>query len=494
MGEIKKQGIQNAAIAYTGVVLGFLSILVIQPYFLKPEEIGLIRVLYSFSLLVSTLIPLGIGNATYKFFPQFRSRENGNHGFFRFMLLFPLIGFVITGLLVFILREKIIDLYSDRSALFTEFFNYVLPFSFSLAFISLLTIYCSSLFKSSFPTFLSDIVTKLFPVIIISLYYLKWISLSRFVFLYVLCFGLVFLILLIYVFVIDKPWVAIDKSKFTGNKIKEITVYSLSFSFASLASLGMKYLDTTLIGIYVPLALAGIYGTVIFIPVVIEIPLQALDKIAGAKISDALTHNRMKEIQYIYYRASKYLFLAGGLLFLGININIHKLLWLLPQDYWRGEWVVHIVSIGTLFNMATSVNNSIIYFSSYYRYGLAFLALLIITSFVNYLIFIPLWGMEGAAFATVLSSVLFNFLKFFFIWRKMGLQPFDAGSLKTLLLIAACGLLWFVNIDLGSATLEIAVMSVLITLLYLTGAYYLKIVPEIFSSRNFNEIKKRIGF
>jgi hypothetical protein len=144
--------------------------------------------------------------------------------------------------------------------------------------------------------------------------------------------------------------------------------------------------------------------------------------------------------------------------------------------------------------MATSVNNPILFNSKYYRYGLGLLAFLIVTSYVNYRIFIPLWGMEGAAFATVLSSVAYNFLKFFFIWRKMGMQPFDTGSLKTLLLIAACGLLWFVNIDLGSATVEIVAMSILVSLLYLTGAYYLKIVPELFQVKHIADIKKRLGF
>ncbi len=495
LGEIKKQGLQNAAIANIATVIGFLSVLVIQPYLLKAEEIGLIKILYSVSILISTIIPLGMVNAGYKFFPQFRNKEKKHHGFFTFMILFPLTGFLLASLLVLIFRERIIDAYSIKSVLFTEFFDYVFPLSFFLAFLSVFTVYSASLFKSSFPTFLTDITTKIFPVIIISIYYLKWIDISQFVFLYMLCFGLIFLIFLIYIFIIDKPFEPIDRTKFTNKKINEIILYSASFSFASFASLGMKYLDTPLMGLYVPLALVGVYATVVLIPVVIEVPLHALEKIAAAKISDAFTHNRISEVSTIYYRSSKYLFLAGGLLFLGVNLNIHKLLWLLPEEkgFRLGENVVYIVSFGALFNMATSVNNSILYNSRYYRYGLGLLAFLIIISFINFRVFIPLWGMEGAAFATVLSSVAYNFLKFFFIWKKMDLQPFDTSSLKTLLLIAVCGLLWFVNIDLGSATLEIAVMSVLTGAVYLTGAYYLKIVPELFTVKHISDIKKRLG-
>lgn len=498
MGEIKKQGLQNVAISNIATVIGFASVLVVQPYFLKTEEIGLIRTLYSLSILISSLVPMGMGNAVYKFFPQFRDKENRHHGFFSFMTLYVMAGFIIAALLVFVFREKIIEAYSLKSPLIGEFFDYVFPFSFFLAFISVFSIYSASLFKSSFPAFLTEITTKLFPVIVISAYYLKWIDIGTFILLYILCFGLIAVILLVYIFTIDKPLAPVSRSKFTNSKVKEILIYSGSFSFAAIASLGLKNLDMALIGIYVPLAIAGVYATVAIIPAVIEMPLHALEKIAAAKISDAFTHNRLSEIKNIYYRSSRYLFFAGGLLFLGVNLNIHKLLWLLPTEkgFSQGETVVYIVSLATLFNMATSVNNPILYNSKYYRYGLGMLFFLVVISYINYSIFIPLWGMEGAAFATALSSCTYNFLKFFFIWRKMQLQPFDASSLKTLVLIIACGFLWFMNpyIDLGSATLEIIAMSLLVTAAYLTGAYYLKIVPELFAVKHFSEIKKRLGF
>lgn len=495
MGEIKKQGIQNAIIANIATVIGFLSVLVIQPYLLKPEEIGLIRTLYSISILISTIVPFGMVFTVYRYFPQFRNEEKKHHGFFVFMCLYILAGYVITSLLVLLFREKIIASYSVNSPLINEFVDYVFPLSFFLAFISVLSVYSASLFKSSFPAFLTEITTKLLPVFVISAYYLKWIDINSFVLIYVCCFALIFFIMLAYVLAIDKPFAPIDRNAFNKSKLREILIYSFSFSFAALASMSLKNLDITLIGMYVPLSLAGIYATVVIIPAVIEIPLHALDKIAAAKISDALNHGRMDEVKNIYYRSTKYLFLVGGLLFLGVNLNIHKLLWLLPKEkeFWFGENVVYIVSFGTLINMATGTNNSIIFNSNYYRYGLAMLGFLFALSYINYRIFIPLWGLEGAAFATAFSNIAYNFLKFYFIHKKMKLQPFDFTSLKILLLIALCGLLWFIPLDFGHATLEIAAMSVLITVVYVAGAYYLKIAPELFAVKHLTDLKKRIG-
>lgn len=69
MGIIQRQGITNAIITYTGILIGFASLIFIQPKFLTKEELGLIRVLFSFSALIGTIFPLGTGSITIKYFP-----------------------------------------------------------------------------------------------------------------------------------------------------------------------------------------------------------------------------------------------------------------------------------------------------------------------------------------------------------------------------------------------------------------------------------------
>ena len=71
MSTIKKQGIQNALITYLGVAIGFVSLMFIQPNLLKPEELGLTRILIAAASLLSTILPLGISSITTRFFPFF---------------------------------------------------------------------------------------------------------------------------------------------------------------------------------------------------------------------------------------------------------------------------------------------------------------------------------------------------------------------------------------------------------------------------------------
>ena len=78
MGVIRRQGIKNTIIGYLGILIAFVSFFVVQPYCLTKEEIGLTRVLYSFSIIVAMFVPLGIGNATIKYFPLFKDEEKKN--------------------------------------------------------------------------------------------------------------------------------------------------------------------------------------------------------------------------------------------------------------------------------------------------------------------------------------------------------------------------------------------------------------------------------
>ncbi len=479
MGAIQRQGILNAVLSYTGVVIGFVNLLVIQPMFLTTEEVGLVRVLYSFSMLMSTLMPLGITNATTRFFPRFRDPATGHAGFLGFVLLFPVLGFLFIGGLVYGFSDVIVGQYASKSPLFTEYFRYVFPLSLVLNLVSVVNVYCFAHFRTVVPVFFQDVVTRVGMILIVSAYFVRLIDLDLLVAAMVGVYGLQLLLLLGYLLTFERPVLRFNRDVFTKGVSTEIAGYAMLFSFAALASLGLRQLDVVMLGRSVDLALVGVYSVVATIPAVIEGAITALEKVLSARISDSIQRDRWDEVRNMYVLSSRYLLLLGGLLFLGINLSVEDLLSLLPASYGVGLNVVYILSAGVLFNMATGANTSVLFYSNHYRAGLAMLFGLILLAFGFNLVFIPLWGMEGAAFATVSSVFLYNLLKFGYIWKRMGMQPFDARNLRNVLLIALCGLLFFVPMPGDSEVVAIVLRSFLITLTYGAGAIALRIVPEL---------------
>jgi O-antigen/teichoic acid export membrane protein len=479
MGEIKKQGIQNAIITYLGILIGFVNLIIIQPYFLDTEEIGLIRVLFSFSSIVAIFIPLGIVNITIKYFPHFRDKDNKHHGYFGFMLLFPVAGFVLVAGALFLFQDFFIGRYSKEAPLFAEFFQWVFPLTLFLGFINVLNIYAYSLFKTSIPSFLNDVLTRVITILVIGAYFLRWLTLEQFIIAYVLIYAFQLLLLATYIFKVDRPGFRVNKEIVKEHGLRNILQFGFLLSFASIASLGLKYLDSLMIADFIGLHDVGIYAIAAFIPTVIEAPLMALDRIAGVKISHALANNRQKEVREIYYKSSKYMMLAGGLLFVGINTNIVSFLSLLPAPFIKGATVVLIISIGTFFSMASGANNSIIFNTEKYKFGAFLLIGLAVIAFVNNLILIPPFGIEGAAAATAISAFFYSAAKYLFIWRHFKLQPYDKHSLIIIILTISATILGFALPDFVNPYISIAYRSILLGTIFCGVVYYLKLAPEL---------------
>lgn len=478
MGVIKRQGIKNTITGYLGIAIGFINLVVVQPHFLSQEELGLTRLLYSFSLLLAMFVPMGIGNATIRYFPLFKDTEKRHHGYFGFMNLFPLAGFLFSAIMLWVFRDFIFNQYRKESPLFLEYFDYVFPLIFFNAFIAVMNVYCSANYKSTIPAFLNDVVVRILTISWVSVYFLRWVSLDQFITGFVGIYGLQLVLLLTYIFAFDKPGFRIEWKIFREKKIFELIRYGLLFWLTGLAALGLKYFDSIMIGKFMPLAFVGIYTIAAFIPTVIEAPLNAFERIASAKIAFAWAENDQEQIKSIYRQSSLFLFLLGGFLFLLINMNIHSLLQFLPEGYQQGERVVLIISIGTLFNMATGLNAPILFNSDKYRYGATFLFFLAFLILILQYIFIPLFGIIGAALATAGASFLYNSMLFYSVRKFFKLQPFDHKNIKVLLTVIAIFLLvyWLPRMD--NLILDLVFRTVIVSVLYFAAIYRMNIVPE----------------
>ena len=103
--------------------------------------------------------------------------------------------------------------------------------------------------------------------------------------------------------------------------------------------------------------------------------------------------------------------------------------------------IILIVGFGRLFDISFGANGNILIFSKYYKINSLFISLLVISAFcLNYYL-IPKYGIEGAAYATVLSIVIFNVLKHLFVVSKFNLTPFTPSYFKLVAIALICFIL-----------------------------------------------------
>lgn len=439
MGVVKRQGIKNTISSYLGILIGFASLIVIQPKLLPPEVIGLSRVMFAFSTLVGTLIPLGAGNICIRYFPKFFNAKKKHHGFFGFLALFPVLGSVLVFLFIFILKDWIVAKYATQSPLFETYFYLVFPFSVFMGLTSLFTVYLSALYKSTIPAYISDVIVRILYIGLILLFYYQYLSLTQFMMGYVLIYFIQLLALALYLVIVGNPSFNIDWPKLKSENIKEMTYFGFYVSVAGFASLGLNTIDAIILGAY-GLGTLGIYTVVAFIPTIIQTPLNALDRISAPKIAFALHENDTKELTNIYYKSCKYLFVIGLYLAVMINLNIGSLLSMIKPEYLAALPIVPIVSIGYVLNMLGGTSITLLFYSGKkWESALLLMGAFMITLMLD-LILIPQLGMVGAAYAISITALIFTFIKWYLVKRKFGLQPYDTSFIQ----ITAIGLLIYV--------------------------------------------------
>jgi O-antigen/teichoic acid export membrane protein len=482
VGVIKRQGIKNTIITYLGILIGAINIIFIQPKLLTPEELGLTRLLYDFTYMIGIAVPLGLPNIIVKFFPFFKDRELKHNGFAGFILAVFFIGFVISASCLLIFKPAITVHYEDEASLFVHYFNFIIPFTFIVSAITVTTIYCQALFKSTIPSFLNDICLRLGTIVITILYFNKLISLDYYVYLFIGLYLIELLIIVGYILLVDKISFIPYKTIFKTHSIKTMMSFGLLLCIASVASFGIRKIDAILIGT-ISLGLVGVYTTAVFISSFIEVPLGALERISHTKIADSFAKENFTEVEKIYKDSVKYLLLIGGFLFIGINTctsYIYKIGGL-PITYVECIDVVYIVSIGALINISTGINSAIMFYSKHYVTGTVILVATLVATVLLNLLLIPKYGIYGAAIASTLGSLIFNFSKFIFIYYKFTFQPYTFKSLVIFVIIIISTYVGYILPDIAeSSMINLLYKGIIVSFLYLLTIFQLKLAPELF--------------
>lgn len=437
MGIIIRQSIKTSIVSYCGVAIGTFNILFLYPKFLLPEQIGLIRLLQDFPILFATFFQLGSANLTERFYVYFASEGKKDKGLPFVIFILPLLGFLLFLLGQFFFYDNIIELYRETSPVFSDFFILVIPLTLIMMYTGVLEAYARVNYRIVVPALVREIFLRFFFSLIVFLYAIKFISPEVLIYLFVAAYFLALLALFAYVNKLKSISYKPDFSGFNKKLINEMIAF-VAFLLPGMAgSMIAAKIDTIMLGYMTNLSDTGVYSLAYFIGAVVETPKRALSQISIPVITRAWKEGDKKELLMIYRKSSLHLMIAGGLIFLFIWINIKELFMLMPNGdrYATGTGIVFFIGLSRVFDMATGVNGELIVYSKWFRVNLYMVILLaILTIYFNYL-FIPLYGIEGAALATLISISIYNLSKFVFLYFKEKIHPFQLNLIKVLVFL-----------------------------------------------------------
>ena len=503
MGIVAKQSIYNTVIIFTGAFLGAINILFLFPIILPDEEIGLTRLLLSFTVIFSQFASLGSQSMLVKFIPKFRVNFTYK-GSATYIFKISIIGFIVSTLMLFFGKPIFDHFYLDNSSLFITYFFYLIPLILFQILINYFSGFLQALFKSVFPLFVNEILIRVLQTIILILFYFSYIDFEIFMLLFVLNYAITSSVLLLFIFI--KKYFKINfQDKISKSEKIEVIKFGFANTLTGLAGNLTNRIDLLMIGSIVGaigistqdfnkgLYYITIYSIASYMAALIEMPARALANIASTFVSKAWKENDIATISSLYKKSATNQLIIGLLIFIGVWASIDNLLIITGKDYSEGKYVFLFLGLAKLFNVAAGINGKIIMLSKHYIVITYLTFSLAIITFISNLYFIPLFeelpgrnGIEGAAIATALSIFTFNIFSFLYLKSKFDLQPY---TLKTLLIILF-GVLSYLSIfTLGNFPdiyLDIIVKSLLICIIFIPLILLTRV------SRDINDLVKLI--
>ncbi len=429
MGVVKRQTIKSVLYTYAGTLIGFITVGILFPAYLTTSEIGVLSLVNRWSMTLMQLGTLGFAAAMVKYFPYFKDKEKKHNGFLFVTLCVGLIGFAITSGALMIFNNDIIENERAKSPLFSEYFNYIYLVTFFYLFFYLLDVFSRVIYQSSAAVLFREFIQRIIILALTCGIIFKLIGFDEYAILYflALCIPTVFLFL----FLAMKKEIHLQPN-FTLLKSehkKGIVQRSIFGLISGMGVSGLLSIDAIMLNEFEGEAATGIYTTVFYFASLILIPSRAFTRLAGNIVSECIRENDMERLKKTYYDSCLTQFILGAILLALMVVNIPNIFAILKPEYQAAYYVILIVGIGNVFEMATGINHSIIDNSPYYRFGTYFVGLLIVCTIGFNWLFISLYSITGVAIGTAAALIVYNLVKTIFIYSKFKLMPFNLNFL-----------------------------------------------------------------
>lgn len=475
MGVVFKQSLNNTLITYFGFGIGAINHLFLFTQFLTPEYFGLVTVILSASSVLMALMAFGVPNTLIKFYSSFKD-SNELNGFLTLMLLLPFLMIAPLWGVSYLAYDTIGDFLSKENQIVKGYVWYIFIIGLSMAYFEIFYAWARVHLKSVFGNFMKEIYVRVGSMILLVLVYFELISVSFFLKALVILYISRMLIIKIYAYSLRKP--KLDFS-FPSNK-KSILRYSGLIILGASAATILLEIDKVMLSQFLEIKNVAYYTVATYIAIVVIVPSRSMHQITYPLTAEIMNSGDMKGLKTLYQKSSLTLFIASGILFLLIIMNVEQLYEMLPEAYRGGFVVVFIVGLIKVYDSVLGNINSILYNSQYYRAILIMgVVLAIITILFNFWL-IPKYGIDGAAIASFLAFFIYNTVKLFYVAVKFNMFPFTSETLKILLLLGVTtGLFYFVNFSFHPA-MNIILKSTLMVLFYVLVLYKFKLSEDVY--------------
>lgn len=485
MGVIIRQSLKGTFVNYIGVVLGIFVQFYIVTKYLDPEVIGLSKVVYEVAFLLSTLALLGSGSTGMRFFPYFKDKDEktGNHGFLYYYLLFPIIGVTLMTLLYLGLRTPIEAYFGEKSPLFNEHFYYVLPMMVVLCFWVWGENYANINMRIAVPKAVREVGMRVMMLLIYLAYGFNYLGVTGLIVGFIICYGLCMAVSCTYALRIGERSLKHDWRFITPDLKSKVLKYAGFLMLSTISGNIIQQMDLFMLSGVKGLYSAGIYSIVIYMAEIVNMPSRNITPISTPLAAEAMKNGNIAMAQKLYRQVSVHQMLASTVLLMIVWINLDSIFAIIPngEKFAAGKWAVLFLGLSKVVYGTLNFGNTLISFSKYYYWTLFIAIVLAAISIGTNLYFIPIYGLSGAALASLITVLVSYAYQQYLVQVKVKTNPFCWAHLRILIIL---GMLFAVNWLIPSFAgfspwIDIVVRTIVVMSLATVLIYVLRISPQI---------------
>lgn len=484
MGVVQRQGTWNTLISYAGMAISMANAILLYPKILEGDELGLVKLLPYIALIYVQVATMGIQAASLHYFPYVDDKKRGHHGYLRLLFTIALGAFILATGIYFLLKPIAVETFSERSALFIDYYAWTVPLALFGTMVVVLVTYASVLLKTVIASLVQQLLIPFFNLVSILCLMVGWVDFDGFLMLFIGLNSIAALVLVIYLIRAGQWTLAPWRTRFRTRRIfKPMLNKGVWTMLNGLGIFVYQLVDSLMITAMIGLGAVGVYATMIPILQFLMAPARSMYKIIAPLIGQHINRSEWGEIKEKYRQAGIVGFTLGGFLFILACTNLDLLFSdiLLGESFSDGKWVIYFIGISRLVTLilAGSLGGTILVTSQYYKMINWFMFIAIILAIVLNLILIPKYHLAGAALATTICAIIVNLLVAAYIKFRFNIWPITWQSLLMALIVI---LFVFIGIFLphwGHWVFDAIIRSILLSVTFWFVALKSKLSPDL---------------
>lgn len=494
-GVIAKNSFWASIVNYSGSLVGLFTTFYLFPLVFTTSENGVFRLFIEMGALLAGVAQMGTGYSIWKFFPRFKN-DGGHNGAGFWLIVIPLIGFVMVGLMLLWGQPLVVKYLIENSGDFLPYYYWLIPFVFFFVFNTVFEIFLAALGNIVYSSFLRENVVRILLGLLGWCYYIGVVDFDQTMYSIPAVYGVVMLLNLGYLLretsLSFKPnWRFVREQEGLKGEFYRYTGYLF---LTYVAMLVLQRMDFLMVSSMKGSADTGIYAIAVNMAVLIEIPTRSILQIANPKLSEAIHVGDRQEIERLYQKTSLNQFILGALALLLIWVNIDVFYHFMPngQVYETGKWAVFYLGVGKLCVLLQGNSAAMLIFSKRYYLSLLLNAVSIAVGVLMNQYLIPIYGINGAALATAGVWLASGIVMAILVYMVYGMQPVTRGVVLSILLFAVVFIINHCWVVTAGGTLQILLWASVKSLV-LVGAALLLILRFRLSEDVYSMAKKMLA-